>query len=154
MRPMYENEKNLTEEKKVADFLADKWKCDFKKMPIKYELDFVLMRDLRGVAFAEVKCRSYTRQQLAQWGGSMVSLAKFQKAKQINRDTNLPCYFIVQCSDQLMFCSVDVITPVITWSGRKDRNDILDHEPYVLIQDEHFIQIDTTGNVLRHKMQE
>ena len=142
MRPMYENQKNLSEEKKVADLLSEKWKCNFRKMPIKYELDYVLMRDLRAVAFCEIKCRTYSRKQLSDFGGSMISLAKFMKAKELNRNTSLPVYIIIQCTDQLMYCSIDVVSADITWSGRKDRGDVLDHEPYCLIANEHFIQVD------------
>ena len=138
-RPVYETPETLEMERRVARILSERWRCSLKKMPLKYELDYLMERNGRGVAFAEIKCRNYTRAQLSKFGGPMISLAKFMKTKQLVRETQLPAYIVIKSSDQLMFLSSHLIDkPVIRWSGRTDRDDNLDQEPYVMLPDELF----------------
>ena len=142
IRPQYETRADVTKELITTDFLAEKWNCIFRKLPIKYELDFVLEREGRVVAFAELKTRNYSREQIKNFGGQMISLAKFMKAKQICRETGLPVYIIVKCTDALMYLSIQLVaSPKIEWAGRNDRNDPLDHEPYVMLPDNLFAPI-------------
>jgi hypothetical protein len=143
VRPRYETGVDVANELVTTDFLSEKWRCTFKKLPIKYELDFVLESGGKCVAFAELKTRTYSRQQIANFGGQMISLAKFCTAKNTSENTGLPVLIIVRCTDQLIYMSIDSVeSPAIQWAGRNDRNDPLDHEPYVMLPDNLFKAID------------
>jgi hypothetical protein len=73
----------------------------------------------------------------------MISLAKFCTAKNTSENTGLPVLIIVRCTDQLIYMSIDSVeSPAIQWAGRNDRNDPLDHEPYVMLPDNLFKAID------------
>jgi len=89
-------------------------KCDYCKLP-KFDIDFLLTRNGKGVAFAEVKCRP---QKYADFKTQILSFIKFSEFVKVSKW--LPCYFICRYEDGDYFIDVNNIPlDKIEYGGRK-----------------------------------
>lgn len=139
MRPMYETEEHLEAEAKTAKMLADAWSCEFHKMPIRYNLDFVAKRGDVAISFCEFKTRNYTMQKIGEMGGYLISIGKWAAAKMLCEASGLPFTLIVTATDGVWYCVVQDFKPDgVLVRGRKDRNDWQDIEPCVLLNVDRF----------------
>jgi hypothetical protein len=77
--------------------------CEFTKLP-KYELDFLIHRNGKGIAFAEVKCRNH---KFDTFENEIVSFIKLSKMLECSKW--LPCYFITQYVDEMYYIEVNKI---------------------------------------------
>ena len=98
-----ETEKDRSNEIEAIQEFCNYMKCDYVKLP-KYDVDFLLTRKQKGVAFAEVKCRTH---KFDSFKTQMLSFIKYSELVKVNRW--LPCYFICRYEDGVWYISVDDI---------------------------------------------
>lgn len=135
-RPYYENEVTLKAERTTADIIEQMYDCKLKKMPIKMSLDFMAIRGGKGVSFIEVRNRKTRRLQYPTY---MVSLYKYSMAATLTQTTDLPCFLVVQWSDDLGIVKMPSDEGVtFGWGGLTSRNDPQDMEPMVYIDVDQF----------------
>jgi len=140
-RPMYESQADLDREAKVAAVIARKWNCVPVKMPIKYSLDYAMMRGQKIVSFCEFKTRGKTLDEIASLGGYLVNLDKWMNAQNMTKATGLPFTLVVQTIDKKIWYSVfkdDFSVLTNHYRGRKDRQDEQDIGPCVSISTKTF----------------
>ncbi|CAB4133834.1 hypothetical protein UFOVP263_18 [uncultured Caudovirales phage] len=138
-RAYYETASDLDKEKTVAEILNTAWKCSLTKMPVKYHLDYVIIRDDKIVGFCELKSPNYSLADFKRFGGFFISLDKFMNAKKMNEATGLPCFIVINALDGLWYATFHNAN--ITYfkvKGRKDRNDWQDIEPCAVLDTEQF----------------
>jgi len=142
-RPLYENEGTLKKERTVATFLEDTWKCKTSKLPIKYGLDYTLLKDNTLVGFCEIKSLNYKLSQFdSMSGGYFISLNKFISAKNLVEFTSLPFFLVLDLHDGIWYRKfTNFVGLKLAVSGRNDRQDWQDIEPMVLLETNLFKQI-------------
>ena len=124
-RPLYESQKDLDEERKIAQFFAEKFDCTFSKMPIRYGLDYAIVRGRKVCGFAEFKSRTNA---LERYDTYMLSLGKVVSAHTLTQATTLPSFLMVKWTNAIGYISLS--TPYeIEMGGRNDRADWQDVEP-------------------------
>ena len=144
-RPIYETQQHRDQELRVAAVIARKWQCLPVKLPMKYSLDFALVRDKQIKSFCEMRARNYTMVQFGNMGGYMLSLAKWTNAQNICKATNVPFILIVQTIDKKIWYSVfkdDFLKVPAIMNMKSNRNDSQDIEPCVLIDTRAFTLLD------------
>jgi hypothetical protein len=138
-RPMYESQNDLSNEKDVANYLADKWSCVFKKLPISYNVDWLLINNSETPkAFAELKCRN---NESIKYPTLLLSLSKWMKGKELGKELNIPFIVIVRWTDGVYFHIAGKHEVTYGFGGRRDRNDAQDVEPIVLIPTDTFKKV-------------
>jgi hypothetical protein len=141
-RPLYESNKDLANEASVAFFLQKKWRCRFSKLGIKYGIDYAIMRDNEIVAVAEVKCRDYSAQRIAELGGYMIGAHKLLAGITISEVFQVPFLLVIRLLDQVYFARINRSVHMrLVLGGRVDRNDIQDIEPCALIPMTSFVRV-------------
>jgi hypothetical protein len=117
-RPKYETEKDLSNERLVANALENIG-VEVYKLPVQYRLDWLLRRDGQPIGFAEVKARTCL---MKQYPTVMISLSKVLHARMLSEATGLPAYLVLLYRDglaRLNFNEPFTVNP----GGRADRND-------------------------------
>ncbi len=137
MRPTYETEQDRAHEAKIGQYLSDRWACQIFKLKPYYGLDFAIFVDGRMRGVMEIKCRTYTSEQLTGMGGLILSAHKWANAAQWHSVHKMTFVLAVGLPDGLFVSS---ITPDEVWpthpmilGGRTDRGDEHDIEPCCLI---------------------
>jgi hypothetical protein len=142
-RPLYENDADLVSESLTLDLIEKKWRCEGVKLPIKHQLDYLLQRRNRGVAWVEIKVR---KNPAAQYPTYMISLTKIMAARSLSEASRLPSFLVVQWSDSVAYIRMDSLLDFeISIGGRRDRNDDQDIEPVVLIPVRNFTNLGDKG---------
>lgn len=136
-RPLYERAIDRAKEREIISKIELKWNVKAAKLKTALKLDYALTRKGAVVAFAEVKARTYSWEQIDQLGGYMLSLDKWTQARTLC--AGLPFSLVVEASDELRCFNTrfDLPFPVVI-GGRKDRADWQDVEPCILIPVRHF----------------
>lgn len=131
MRPKYETEESLQDERRLISFIEPLWRCKGAKTPGYYALDYALHRSSEVLAFAEFKCRKNTFDKYPTY---ILSLHKFMAAEAVSKSMRIPSFIVVEWTDRIGFVTVtsDVVVR-LTMGGRKDRGDPQDMEPVVEI---------------------
>jgi len=138
-RPQYETSKDLDCEKQLSTILSQAWSCSFVKMPIKYHLDYAMLRDEKIVGFCEMKSPNYSLADFKRFGGFFISLDKFMSANKLNETTKLPCMIVLNALDGVWYTTFhDARFHSFKIKGRKDRNDWQDMEPCVVLDTDQF----------------
>jgi len=130
VRPMYESANDRVNETNVVSIIAPKWKCEAKKLPTSYFIDWVLMRDGKAAAFMEVKCRKNLK---SKYPTLMLSLAKWMHGQQFAQAANVPFFVAVEWEDGIFWHKAGDVPVTIGFGGRVDRGDDQDMEPVVFI---------------------
>ena len=131
MRLIYEKPEDLAAEKTALDKACEIWKCTAEKLPMKYELDYLLLREGKGVAWLEIKSRTNPR---AAYPTYMISLGKIMAARRLSEASQLRSFLLVQWSDYCGYVRLDSLLDFTTAvGGRTDRGDEQDIEPVALI---------------------
>ena len=129
MRPIYETEKDLEKEERLALAFAQKYGAEAHKLPALYPLDYSYTKDGSVVAFIEIKIRTNS---FAAYPTYMISLSKITSARNIHIATGLPVLLAVKWGcGTVGFIDVNSPFENLTMGGRKDRNDEADIEPVV-----------------------
>jgi hypothetical protein len=149
-RPMYETEEDLAREREIIKRLCNAWRCEAAKLPIKYALDYALIRDEQIIAWCEVRDRSGGRgwsfDELDEMGGYMLSLAKWDMARTLSYLSHLPFTLVVKCTDATRaatFSHGNFLPYRPSMAGRtfESRGDWQDVEPCVFIPIENFDRV-------------
>lgn len=142
MRPIYETQNHLSVEKKIADRFAEKARCDLIKLPIRYHLDYAMIRREKVWAFAEIKTTKYDLDTHDRYGGFKISLAKWLAAEQMCRVAKLPFFLVVGFPHSIGYTkTTDFSHDGIVWWGRKDRDDVQDMEPAITLNLMRFVEL-------------
>lgn len=124
MRPRYERPRDLVNERKVAERMAQRG-IELRKLPISYRLDFAMFRDGKLRGFAEVKTRNNRHDT---YPTLMISLGKVMAARQLAEVSETRSVLLVQYLDGLYWCNF--ASPFeVAMGGRWDRGDDDDVEP-------------------------
>jgi len=99
-RPLYETAADLSREAKVMHTAAEKWQCDYLKLPLSYRLDFALIRNNRLVALAEIRVRNVTA---SKYPTIIFSVNKRAKANQLSDQIKVPSFFVVKYDDEIRY---------------------------------------------------
>ena len=145
-RPMYETSGDRQNEKKVVEFLQERWNCEADKLKIACEIDYSLTRDGKIIGVMEIKCRKYDYKTLDGWNGLILSAHKWQAAKRWGKTHEIAFVLALGLLDGIYVLSVGAnekwpLLQLIT-GGRRDRNDPQDIEPCVLIPMKLFKRMD------------
>jgi hypothetical protein len=139
MRPIYETTADLQREDDVLKVLEKLWNLKLIKLPIRYHLDFVAVKEDRAKAFVEVKTRNYSMQQIDAMGGYLMSIGKWSSAKSLYDCSGLPFVLVAKTTDGIYYSVFKEFKPDdILVRGRTDRNDWQDIEPCVVIRADKF----------------
>lgn len=122
--------------------VSSAWRCEFAKLPIKYQLDYALTRHKKIVALAEIKCRRYSSSSIRSLGGYMLSAHKWVAAQSLSQHCGVPFLIILRLTDGIFFAKPNKPSGLIL-GGRTDRGDLDDVEPCVLIDMDKFKPLDT-----------
>jgi hypothetical protein len=138
-RPYYEKPSDLSKENKIAEVLKSAWNCDLVKMPIKYHLDYSIVKDDKISAFCELKSPNYALSDFKRFGGFFISLDKFMSAKKLNETTGLPCIIVIYALDGIWYSTFhNAKITSFKVKGRKDRSDSQDIEPCAILDTDQF----------------
>jgi len=129
VRPVYENEGNLADERLIADAVAKAWDCTVVKLPRAYNLDYAILRHKELVAWCEIKRRFRT---LEQYPNTFLSMQKVFAAHNFHNVSEKPCFFIVGFDDHLAYADM-LPKRSIEFRGRTDRGDWQDVEPVATV---------------------
>ena len=131
MRLIYEKPEDIVAERTAFDKACEVWKCVAEKLPMKYELDYLLLREGKGVAWLEIKSRTNTRLAYPTY---MISLGKIMAARRLSEASQLPSFLLIQWSDACGYIRIDSLLDFRTAvGGRTDRGDEQDIEPVAMI---------------------
>lgn len=137
MRPLYERPQDRAKEQAIIGQIERAWNVKAAKLKTALKLDYALAREGAVVAFAEVKARTYSWEQIDELGGYMLSLDKWTQARQLC--AGLPFSLVVEAAGEVRSFTTRFDLPFpVTLGGRKDRNDWQDVEPCILIPVQHF----------------
>jgi hypothetical protein len=154
MRALFETDADRQREDRIAQSIAARWRCALHKLPIRYKLDYVMVRDDEAIGFCEVKARQYEWAALATMGGVLLSIGKWCSARELCQTTERPFLFAVAALDGIWTLTVsDFRGPQrIKWHGRDDREDWQDREPCVMLDCARFVPL-APDRILQQKCQ-
>ena len=132
MRPLYETSSDLDREYSCIERLMSAWKCDAHKLPISYQLDYMLERDRKPAGWCEIKCRNNTS---TTYPTLMLSLSKMDRGIRFFKSTGLPFIVVASMQDgDFWYTYKELHKLPIKWGGRtKNVRDNQDSEPVVHI---------------------
>lgn len=134
VRPAYETPDDRVTEAGIAVTLGRIWRCDLRKLPNAYNLDYAAVRGSELLAWLEIKRRNRER---LQYPTVFLSMQKVMAAHNLSAVTGKPSFFVVQFNDCLAFARVTANGP-IDFRGRTDRGDWQDQEPVTVIDSQDF----------------
>jgi len=138
-RPMYETPEDLANEKQICDRLSEVFGCTFKKLPIRYHADFLIVRDGVCKGWLEIKNRNIPSDR---YDSFLLDLAKVMRMHELADETGLPAVLAVRWSDgRIGFHTLSGPLGIV-YTGRTDRNDSQDMGPCSLIPMDRFIFLD------------
>jgi hypothetical protein len=131
MRLKYERPEDIVAERAALDRACEVWKCTAEKLPMKYELDYLLLREGKGVAWLEIKSRTNPRTEYPTY---MIALTKIMAARRLSEASQRPSFLLVQWTDACGYIRIDSLLDFTTAvGGRTDRGDEQDIEPVAKI---------------------
>lgn len=120
---LYESDKDRVTQKKIADQLAQLWKCDVMTMPKRHPVDF-LFGDTSGACWIEVK-RRYVESK--KYATLIIDKEKLVAGHRHSEATGLPFGIVVHWNDGIFFARVDDPSEYqCAPGGRRDRGDAND----------------------------
>jgi len=136
---MYENANTLKHESTFAVDLARAWRCLLVKVPVKYCIDMLAMRNGSPVAWVELKNRDTSSNAFGEY---MLSLGKWKAGRELATATSLPFMLAVRWNDGDTCVRLDGETKIrLGFGGRADRGDWQDQEPMAFIPMKSFQRI-------------
>ena len=133
MRPIYENEENISNEVEVAGQIAKAWAMETVKLKRLYPFDWGVVdsRTKQVVGFIEIKCRTNPSSQYPTY---MISAEKVRWAIDTTITFAVRCFIAVKWTDMTGVHRVNPDSKYhLFMGGRDDRNDSQDIEPVCLI---------------------
>jgi hypothetical protein len=134
MRPRYESPEDLKNERRIADYVENKFGIILRKMPDQYYVDFMAFNTAgEPIGVMEMKRRNNP---VDQYTTLDLGLKKWNHGSRFFHENALPFSFVVRFNDGVYFYKYqpdDNKNFLIKWGGRKDRGDRQDEEPMVKI---------------------
>lgn len=124
----YETDADRVEEARIGAIIAKHWRCEVRKMPERYTLDYAAVRGDVLFAALEIKARN---RRLFEFQDVFVNLNKVVAARGFEA-VGVKTFYIVQFTDHLAYTSL-IVSDRIEYRGRKDRQDWEDVQPVVCI---------------------
>lgn len=138
MRPRYETEDSLKDEREFADYIATSWAMDLYKMPVSYNLDYMGFRDDKAVGVLEIKNRNF---ELGHYPTLFIALSKFLNAQNYMK-MGLEFAVAVRLLNGDFFYKWDTSHKLdIKMGGRRQMRDPADFEPLIHIPFDYFEEI-------------
>lgn len=126
-RPLYESETDRVREKAAIERLLAGTDKTFRKLPIKYEVDYAILKDGEIVSWAEVKCRNISS---SMYPTMLIGATKIWKGSVLSIHTGKPFFVVVAWTDKIGYLKVENVGSFeLSFGGRTDRGDELDIEP-------------------------
>jgi len=94
---------DLAEEQAMADKVAKLWRCELKKLPKNYHIDFAIMDGGEVKGFIEMRRRHIKS---TDYPDTFLSLKKWMGLQAVAKTTGLPVHWCVQYDDKI--CSIKV----------------------------------------------
>lgn len=144
MRPIYESEQDREHEQTIIEYICKHWGCEAKKMPIRYEFDYMLTKasmatwnfGLNMVGILEIKRR------LKKYDTLIISMQKVATMQMYSQQFEVPAILAVSWPDEETQYTIlhqrRTANYKIEWGGRCDRGDDQDEEPVIHIPIEDF----------------
>ena len=140
IRPIYETTGTLIAEEEAVARAAAAWQFDYRKLAMKNEIDFALLREDRVCAWVECK-RRYN--DIGRYPTFMLSFHKWQAGRRHAIFSGVPFLLLVQWNDGLYWANTDKVRlSHVGLGGRTDRNDTQDIEPSVFIDIDQFQRLE------------
>lgn len=140
-RPLYEKPSDLANELTVINSVSAMAGMEFIKMPIRYSVDYALIKHSRVQAWIEIKCRKNIQ---SAYPTLIISAAKLMEGATLSHYSGKPFYLVVQWADKTGRIKVSDLKQFrLSVGGRKDRSDLQDIEPVYEIPVDHFEIIKT-----------
>lgn len=144
-RPLYESRQDLENELGVMNKIAGIANMTFRKMPIRYSVDYALMKGDGVHAWVEVKCR---KNESNKYPTLMISAAKLMDGVNLSYHTGKPFFLVVKWQDGIGRVKLDSLVKYkLSFGGRYDRGDAQDIEPVYEIPTADFLMIDKKPEV-------
>lgn len=118
-RPLYETEADLSREARVMQTAAERWECDYLKLPLSYRLDYALLRDERLVALAEIRVRFVP---VSKYPTIIFSVMKRATANLLSEQLYVPSFFVVKYDDEIRYIDFRETPDDVTVGGRTGNN--------------------------------
>jgi len=130
-----ETAEHLQQELDVVSLLTERWKCDARKLPHRYSIDFAFTRNHKIAAFCEIKSTKYEFASFAKYGGYLLSLYKWNAAKALCATTFLPFFLVIEDPDkQIWYLKTEHFNDLpLRYYGTYKRDNKQDTEPCVVI---------------------
>lgn len=123
--PLWEDQRDLQNEQRVADKLARQFHCSFFKLPVAYYVDFAFIRDDNICGLVEVRCRNNS---FDQYPTIIVSTQKRMHCLELADHLDVKCIFAIQYLDQLCWIDLAEKPDYVRVGGRNDVRDARDIE--------------------------
>lgn len=136
-RPQYETQSDLNNEQQTINAFCSKYNYSYKKLPIRYKLDFATFRPSKELAgFVEVKCRKFSWSQFPTLILALDKITAMQQAL----DLGIKSILLLRNQDGIFFWKYDPQNiHSIKWGGRSiSPRDNQDEEPVAHIHKDAF----------------
>lgn len=124
-RPMYESQADRQNEDRIASRLCAGVGIEFHKLPIRYEVDYMLRR--RGTLYGWLEVKH--RPGVERYQTIMLSAQKVLALLNLSRAFGGRALFAVGAGDAVLIADLARVESDIRWGGRNDRGDDQDMEP-------------------------
>ena len=125
MKPTYENSGDEVNERQLASLLENKWQCKMQRQMKYAQFDYVALRGKKIQAFVEMRHRGVEHNKDPP---CFISLTKLLMAQNLKNVCNVPCLFVVQWTDAIGYCNLDMRCEIEYssegWNRRNDPSDI------------------------------
>ena len=123
-RPIYETKSHLKKEQALAEYAAEKMKCEMRKQDKFNQFDYVALSKGQVRAFVELRCRNNN---FNKYPTCFISVSKIALAYSLHHATGIKILFLVGWKDKVGIANLVKQYPVKI-GGRVDRNDKADIE--------------------------
>lgn len=138
MRPIYENSETKAIERKIADVVCKAFGVEMVKLPMSYQIDFVVLRDGVIKSVLEVKQRDIN---LTTYPTIILSMHKYMFGKKLNEEMGVPFIFVIGLKNGIFWVDLSDKKYPVALGGRTDRGDDQDVELVIQIPTSDFKEI-------------
>ncbi len=125
---IFETKEDIQNEREVIKEFCKKFECDFFKLP-KFDIDFLIHRNDKVVAFAEIKCK---KNNFKSYSKEFIGLHKYFSLKKYSEI--YPTFLIIRFFDGIYYINLKQIpTDNIKYGGRKiEREDATNDKEWLV----------------------
>lgn len=128
---IYQTPDDKVDERRIAQQLAQRWRCEAIEFPELSPIDFYFRRGPKLCALAEIKRK---RRTFAQYPTLFLDVLKFWSLLSAAIAFGAPGLFVVECTDGLYVAHVSAcIGLTVSVVGRRDRENPQDVRPTIAV---------------------